>query len=41
MDGSFFTKLGQAVPWEQDPTFSSAESGQVGAVLTSAHGLNE
>ncbi|WIA35119.1 hypothetical protein OEZ86_003600 [Tetradesmus obliquus] len=29
MDGAFFSKLGQAVPWEQDATFHSAESGQV------------
>jgi hypothetical protein len=29
MDGSFFTKLGQPVPWEEDASFNSAESGQV------------
>eukprot|EP00882_Tetradesmus_deserticola_P029699 GHRQ01033290.1.p1 GENE.GHRQ01033290.1~~GHRQ01033290.1.p1 ORF type:complete len:153 (+),score=29.45 GHRQ01033290.1:489-947(+) len=29
MDGSFFTQLGQRVPWEGGAPFHSAESGQV------------
>jgi hypothetical protein len=33
MDGGFFTKLGQAVPWEEDAGFNSAESGQVSAYV--------